>query len=285
MKSLVIGASGQVGEHFLEAAGPETTGTYLRHARPGLIPLNIEDLRQFHDVVAQTKPDVIYLMACQANVDYCETHPEVAWQTNVRGARNAVELANEFCCKLVFFSSEYIFDGAAGPYAEDAPVNPICEYGRQKAAAEQFITAGAKDWLIIRTAGVYSWESQGKNFIYRLLGALRGNTTIEVPSDQFSTPTYAPDLVRAVMQLVELDMRGVFNVAGSRVANRYEFAVAAARHFGLSSRFIAPVTTSKLSQAARRPLNAGLIVEKSERALSRPLLDFETGLREMACVS
>ncbi|HEV2720616.1 MAG TPA: SDR family oxidoreductase [Thermoanaerobaculia bacterium] len=280
-RSLVVGASGQVGEHCLAALDAAGVGTYHRNARPGMLPLDMRDARQFDDVLRRTKPEVIYLAACRANVDECEQHPDETWQTNVAGVRNAVDAANRHGCKLVYLSSEYIFDGADGPYAETAAANPISVYGRQKLAAEHVMALFAHDWLIVRTTVVYSWESQGKNFLYRLINTLRAGQTLAVPADQISSPTYAPDLVRAMIDLAEDGARGVYNVAGSRVASRYEFALAAARAFDLDPNLIKPVATAELQQAAARPLTAGLLVDKAEHALGRPLLDFHAGLREM----
>jgi dTDP-4-dehydrorhamnose reductase len=284
--SLVIGASGQIGEHCLNAlrASGEShaAGTYRQHHREGLVQLDITDARGVNDLVAQLRPKIIYLAACVANVDYCETHPDVAYQTNVRGVANVVQAANQAGCKLVYLSSEYIFDGHSGPYDERAATNPLSVYGWQKLAAEHYIAAFAEHWLIIRTTVVYSWESQGKNFVYRLRSSLLDGKTINVPCDQISSPTYAPDLVDAILQLTAQDARGVFNVAGPRVVNRFDFAVSAASAFDLDPKLVIPVKTSSLAQPALRPLNAGLIVTKVERALGRPMKDFSTALKEMA---
>ncbi len=306
-RSLVVGASGQIGEHCLAALDAAGVGTYhtraqgggggaqvvdLHDARassrnticappPALCALDIRDAAQFEHVLQQTTPEIIYLAACRANVDECELQPDSTWQTNVAGVRNAIDAANRHGCKLVYLSSEYIFDGMNGPYAETAPANPISVYGRQKLAAEHAIALFARDWLIVRTTVVYSWESQGKNFLYRLFNTLRVGQTLTVPADQISSPTYAPDLVRAMIDLAEDGARGVYNVAGRRVASRYEFALAAARAFELDANLIKPVTTAELEQVAARPLKAGLLVDKAERALGRPLLDFQAGLREM----
>lgn len=238
-------------------------------------------MHQFNAVLDGARPDVIYFTASLANVDYCELHPDIAYRMNVSSVQNAVALANQHRCKLVYMSSEYVFDGAAGPYRETTAANPVSVYGMQKLAAEHHIALFANDWLIIRTAVVYSWESQGKNFLYRLRSTLRDGKTIAVPSDQISSPTYAPDLVRAMIQLVEQDEHGVFNISGPRLANRYTFALAAADAFGLDPDLIVPVVTADLKQAALRPLNAGLTVDKAERALGRPMLDFQSGLRQM----
>ena len=282
MRSLVIGASGQVGEHCLAALGPSGVGTYREHARPGMIALDIRDRDAFDRLLAERRPEVVYLSACVANVDFCETNPDTTYKTNVKAVTNAVELANRHRCKLVYLSSEYLFDGTAGPYDEDAPTRPLQVYGWQKLAAEHAIAAFADDWLIVRTAVVFSWESQGKNFLYRLRGSLLEGKEIRVPVDQISSPTYAPDLVQAMIELVDRGERGVFNICGPRVVSRYDFALEAAEAFGLDATRIVPVTTPELEQPAQRPLRAGLTVTKVERTLGRPMPDFTAGLREMA---
>lgn len=280
MKALVVGATGQVGEHCLAAV--QGAGTYYRHAREGLLPLDVNDAAAFERIVAEQQPDVLYLTAYLPNVDQCEEHPDATQGTNVGGVVNATRIANRHGCKLVFLSSEYVFDGVSGPYDEMALAKPLSVYGWQKLAAEHYIAAFSRDWLIVRTTVVFSWESQGKNFVYRLRDTLERGQRIEVPDDQLSSPTYAPDLVRAMTALVAQDEDGVFHVAGPRVVSRYDFAVAAAEAFGLDHRLIVPVKTAELNQRARRPLNAGLRVDKVQRVLGRPMLDFREGLQEMA---
>lgn len=284
--SLVIGASGQIGEHCLRALSASgdanAVGTYHQHARNGLLPLDITSPEQIDALLGEVDPAVIYLCACNANVDYCETHAQVAWETNVRGVANVVQAANHHECKLVYLSSEYVFDGAAGPYDELAAPNPISVYGWHKLSAEHYIAAFADAWIVARTTVVYSWESQRKNFLYRLRSSLLQGQSIDVPVDQISSPTYAPDLVRALIDLVDKGARGVFNVAGPRIVTRLELAVAAANAFGLDPALIRPVATPALCQPARRPLNAGLLVGKVENTLGRTMLDFSVALSEMA---
>ncbi len=286
MNNLVIGASGQVGEHCLAALNARNAtaalGTYRVHSRPGLIPLDITDVDQVDRTFREWKPDVVYLTACIANVDYCELHPELTHETNVVGTRNVVEAANRYGSKIVYMSSEYLFDGTSGPYDEAAATKPLSVYGWQKLAAEHFIATFARDWLIIRTAVVYSWERQGKNFLYRLRNSLLDGREIKVPIDQISSPTYAHDLVTAMIQLVQRHERGVFNVCGPHAVSRYQFAIAVGEAFGLNPDLIVPVNTPDLNQPARRPLKAGLIIDKAERVLGRPMVDFSVGLREMA---
>jgi dTDP-4-dehydrorhamnose reductase len=127
--SLVVGASGQVGGHCLAALssrpGAAAVGTYKSHPRLGLVPLDVTDREQFARIMQDLRPSVMYLSGCVPEVDYCEEHPERSYAVNVTGVRNAVEIANQHHCKVVYLSSEYLFDGAAGPYDERTPAKPL----------------------------------------------------------------------------------------------------------------------------------------------------------------
>lgn len=280
-KTLVVGASGQVGSHCLAALAARNdiaVGTYKSHPRPGLIPLDVMDREQFATIVREHRPTTMILSGGLPEVDYCEEHPQTTYAVNVIGVRNAVEIANDYNCKVVYLSSEYLFDGDTGPYDEQTPANPLSVYGWQKLAAEHYVASFARDWLIVRTAVVYSLESR---FVCWLRSSLAKGERVKGLLDQISTPTYAPDLADAMIQLSEQDGRGVFNVSGSEVISRYEFARTAACAFGFDPNVIVPVETAELNQRARRPLNGGLTVEKVETAIGRRMLDCAAGIRAL----
>lgn len=273
---LVIGASGQVGGALLRAIGPAGQGTCRTQAVPGLRELDIRNAAEVGSLVSKLHPATIWLCAAMGNADWCERHPEEAYATNVVGAQNAVRAANEVRAKLVYFSTDYIFDGKSGPYREDDLPNPICVYGRQKLLAEHCIALHARDHLIVRTTVVYGWEIQRKNFVCRLLDTLGAGHGMRVPSDQIGSPTYAPHLAEAVRELVARSAHGVYHVVGADRISRSEFAHEAARVFGLDEGLIEPVLTRELDQPAPRPLNAGMCSAKTD-----PLPGWRAGLQAM----
>lgn len=275
---LVLGASGLVGGALLRALGARGVGTGHRNSGE-LRPLDVRDAAAVRDLVRALRPSRIYLPASFTNVDACEDDASTAHQVNVQGVANVVAAAGEI--PLVYFSSDYVFDGNAGPYSEQAVAHPLNVYGWQKLAAEHHVALHAARALIVRTTVVYGWERQGKNFVYRLLRSLRAGERLRVPNDQIGNPTYAPDLAAASIALAEAGHSGVFNVAGRDRVSRHDFAQRAAEAFGLDASLIDPIATSALAQRARRPLNAGFDVSKTETTLGRPLVALSEGLRDM----
>jgi dTDP-4-dehydrorhamnose reductase len=282
---LIIGASGQVGEYLMRgaaSAGFTAVGTYQSHPVADFQRLDIRRPAEVQALMTALRPSVVYLPASLANVDYCELHPAEGFAVNVEGVRHVVRQANEVGAKLIYFSSDYVFDGQAGPYREDDSANPVCEYGRQKLLAEHHVALHAQNYVIVRTTVVYGWERQGKNFIYRLLDTLKAGRILKVPVDQVGSPTYAPNLAQAVVELALGDAQGAYHVAGPQRANRYEFACEAAHVFGLDKGQIEAVATSDLGQTAARPLDAGMLMDKASAKLTIPLVGYQEGLRAMA---
>lgn len=283
-KCLVIGASGLVGEHLANSLiemGIETITTYNTVRVPNAEQLDIRQASGVLALVKKIEPDIIFLPAALTNVDYCESHPEQSYRINIVGVKNVVDASNRIGAKLIYFSTDYIFDGIDGPYDEMAPANPVNEYGRQKLIAEHYISLFANNYLIIRTTVIYGWEQQGKNFVFRLINSLKQGDTVKVPEDQIGTPTYAPDLAHKAIKLANMNVKGVINITGKDCISRYEFARNVANTFNLSSGLIIPVSTSELKQLARRPLFAGLKTYKAEGLLNDSFLSSRDGLNLM----
>ncbi|MDD5041007.1 MAG: SDR family oxidoreductase [Candidatus Peribacteraceae bacterium] len=271
MKALVIGASGLVGTHLMQAGrqrGWQMTGTFVGSPRADLILLDMGDATAIQKVVGSERPDVLFLAAFNPNVDECERKPQETRKTNVEGNTNVIAAANTADIPVIYYSSDYVFDGLNGPYRETDMPNPLNEYGRQKLAVEQLLAKESPRSVVIRTTVVYGQEELGKNFLYQVLRALREGTDLSVPTDQISTPTFAPDLAEASLDLAEKKVTGIFHVAGPDILSRFAFAEAIADAFGLPKNHLKPITTAALMQAAKRPLKAGLVCEKIRQTLS-----------------
>lgn len=284
MRALVVGGSGQVGAaltRVLTARGHQAVATHHRAPQPGTRALDLLDAAAASALIGEVAPDVVFCPAAITHVDYCEDHPEEAFRANAEAPAAAARAAAARGARFVFFSTEYVFDGAAGPYAEDAPLRPLSAYGRSKAEGERAVLAADPRALVIRTAAVYGPEPQGKNFVYQVLRRAAVGEPVRVPADQFSTPTYNVDLAEAAVALVERGVTGVVHVAGPTVLDRHAFARLVCEVFGLPAECLVPVPTAGLGQRAPRPLRAGLRSDYCRALLGAAPRDPAAGLRAM----
>lgn len=282
---VVIGASGLVGSHLLrvgQSKGLPVLGTSFRQHLPGLRPLDITDADAVAALLGSVRPGVIFYPAANPNVDLCEADPEGTRRVNVAPVQKVAEIAAALGSRVVFYSSDYVFDGRNGPYVEGDSPNPISEYGRQKLAAEEVLRRILPtNHLILRITVVYGWEHQGKNFVARLVRTLREGRSMRVPDDQIGSPTLVDDIAEASWSLATMDADGTFHLAGPDLVDRFTFAQEAARVFGLDAELIEPVSTAELAQAAPRPLRAGMAAAKAETLLNRKLMGISDGLASM----
>jgi len=261
---VIVGASGQIGRNATRSfsrRGWKVVGTGLTRATGGLVPLDLADLAGVHRLISEVRPTLCILSSALTNVDRCEQEPDLADRLNARAPEAAARACREVGAKVIYLSTEYVFDGADGPYSEADPVHPISAYGRSKLAGEVAVLSEDPENLAVRTTVVFSHHVGDKNFVMQLLDRVGRGQPMNVPADQVSSPTYAPDLAEALAMLAGR-VHGVLNVAGPEVLGRYEFALRAARRLGLDAGLLTAVKTSELRQLAARPLQAGLKVDR-----------------------
>ena len=282
--TLVVGASGLVGSHLLRhyrTLGAAVAGTG-RDRACGTHRLDITQAQDVRALIAALAPRTVVLAAALTDVDRCQRQPQLSYAVNVAGARHVAEAAALAGSRLVYLSTDYVFDGKNGPYAECDQPHPVCVYCRHKAEAEAAVRGllGTR-CLIVRTTGVFGRESPARNFVARLIDRTGRGESVRVPTDQVGSPTYAGELAAAVAHLDRAGAAGDYHVAGRTPISRYDFALLASDVFGLRRELILPVATADLGQDAPRPLKAGLLVRKAEAFLARPLATARGGLEAM----
>ncbi|MBI3786089.1 MAG: NAD(P)-dependent oxidoreductase [Deltaproteobacteria bacterium] len=281
MRVLIVGASGFVGTALRGAFGPTCSGTYFQHAEPDLLPLDIRDRQAVEGLVGEIQPQLIIHPAAQPHVDWCEDHVDESYAVNVAGTLNVAHAARAVGARYFFFSTDYVFDGAAGPYGEQASPRPLNVYGRHKLEAEQRVAEVLPDHLIIRVCGVYGWEKQAKNYVMGLLARSRRGEKTTPPSDQWGNPTYADNLAEAVCELATLPASGVLHVVGPEYLDRVRFSRLICEVFDLDPALLQPKTTAELYQRAARPLRGGLDTTKARSLLKTRLISPREGLQRM----
>lgn len=271
MKALIIGGSGMVGGALcrtLERSGVPVAVTYYSRSVDGATRLDVRDAAEVRGAVEAVAPDVIFLAVnTRGGVDACEVDTTQTVRLDLNGARNVAEAAARSRAKLVYYSSDYIFDGKSGPYSEEDHPNPISAYGRSKWEAELIVSQLVPDHLIIRTTCVFGWDRTSRNFAMQVWENLQVGKSMRVPCDQWGNPTLSDYLAEVSVRLVQMDVRGVINVVGSERMPRSELGRILARTMALDPGLIVPLPTSEMGQKARRPLQGGLKTDKLLRCL------------------
>ena len=280
-KIIVTGGTGLLGNKIIKLQAEDYTffGTYNKN-KPDFknaIPLDIVNKKKF-SIIEKTQPEVIIHTAGITNVDYCENHRDESWKINVEGTKNIIEISEKIGSKIVFISTDYVFDGKKGPYKEDDETNPISWYGKTKLEAEKLIESSNLEYIIARTTVLYGWDKHKLNFVTWVIDELKNCREIKVVTDQYGTPTLTDNMAEIILQLILKNKQGIYNVVGPDLINRYQFALEIEKIFNLPKRFIIPVTSKELNQKAPRPKKGGLKVDKIKSELNIKPLGIKDGL-------
>lgn len=268
MKVFIAGASGLLGsncmKHFREQ-GWEVKGSYFSYKTEDTVFYNTlqpEDPGNFD--IQSFAPDVIVHCGALTHVDYCEQHPEESYTQTVQSSINLIAMAKLCNAKMVYISTDYVFDGKSGPYTEDAPVNPISVYGRHKLEAEQMTLKEIPGALVLRITNVYGDEARGKNFVARIVQQCEEGKalTLKLPYDQFASPTNAWDIARAMFVLLRDGKTGIYHTGSTDFMNRVELALTVLKYFPGAQYELIPSDTVSLQQPAARPLIGGFVCMK-----------------------
>jgi dTDP-4-dehydrorhamnose reductase len=245
MRVLIFGATGMLGKALMRVwTGDEITGL-------GSADADIRVPEQVQAQVERVKPDWIVLSAAYTDVDGCELNPQLAMAVNTQGAVNVAGAAANSGSKLLFVSTDYVFDGQnTKPYEIDHSRNPINTYGESKAEAENKILEILPDACIVRTSWLFG--AGGKCFPDTILKLAATRPQIEVVNDQRGCPTYTHELASAIVQLCRASAHGIVHCTNAGDCTWYDFAHEILSQAGSTTKVL-PTTTEKFVRPANRP--------------------------------
>jgi dTDP-4-dehydrorhamnose reductase len=248
--------------------------------RGGLI-VDITQKQQTTKSIEGIAPSVVVHAAAETDVDRCETERDLARSVNVTGTVNIAEICAEIRAKLILISTDYVFDGVQGNYAESDEPNPVNFYGLTKLEAERAVAKISPKSLVVRTSVLFGWHPSKLNFATWVMKGLREHQTTKVVTDHVNSPTLNENLADAIKMAIEHNSEGILHVAGSERISRFDFAIKIAETFDLDPRLLVPVKMDDLGWVARRPRDSSLRVQKAEKELGVELFGVDRSLEEM----
>ncbi|MEQ8237671.1 MAG: NAD(P)-dependent oxidoreductase [Cyclobacteriaceae bacterium] len=289
MKILVTGANGLLGQKLVGLLSSNTeneiiaTGKGIQRIPPGGFSYLDVDLTNKNDVdqlITQTKPDSIIHCAAMTQVDICETNRDACWEINVAATAHLLKAAEPTNAYFQYISTDFIFNGENGPYAEEDTTNPVNYYGESKLEAERLVLASSLSTSIIRTVLVYGvgYDLSRSNLVLWVKKSLESGKAIKVVNDQVRTPTLVEDLAIGCQKVLEIQATGVFHISGAQTFTPYEIALEVADFFHLDKKLITPVTASTFKEVGKRPPKTGFVIEKAKKMIGFAPKDLKQGL-------
>ena len=283
---LVTGASGLLGLNFALAAaqqGHAVTGLVNRNrlqAVPfAVVAADLTETGSVDRLLDEVRPEVVVHCAAMAILDDCEAQPDQAQQVNAVLPGIMAEASAHRAIRLVYISTDSVFDGQAGNYSETDEPNPISVYARTKLAGERAVQAADPSALVARV-NFYGWSLKGRRslaeFFYNNLAAGR---SVNGFTDVSFCPLLVNDLAEILLEMVDLHLAGLYHAFSAECLSKYDFGCRVARTFGLDERLIRPVTHAAGGLLAARSPNLTMNTTKLAAALGRPLLNQDSGLR------
>lgn len=287
-KILITGSNGLLGQKLVLALRDEhevlatSIGACRMNDQNGFTYQNLDvtDEKAVRQIVLDFQPDAIINTAAMTNVDGCEDDKEACDKLNVYAVECLADACAEVEAYLVHISTDFIFDGEAGPYKEDDEANPLSYYGLSKWKSEQLLQKHSCDWAVLRTIIVYGTAdnlSRG-NIVLWGRGALKKGDPLNIIDDQFRSPTLAEDLAQVCVLAVEKRALGVYNASGKDIMSVLEMVERMADFYGCDKSIINRISTATLNQKAKRPPKTGFILDKAINELGYQPHSFEEGL-------
>ena len=291
IKYFITGGSGLLGSSLvyslIKRQGFRVFASYREHPvvirGVYFVPLDITNGLSVAQAFREIIPDVVIHTAALTNVDYCENNRQQATEVNVKGTINVAEACARIRAKMVYISTDFVFDGRKGYYLEKDEPNPINYYGHTKLNGEGVTRELVKDFLILRTT-FYGWNIQKKiSFIEWIIYSLQKRKPVDVFTDRFSSLMLANDCAESILKLIHANAIGLYHVASSERISSFDFANSIAEIFHLDAGLISPMIVQNVitTQKAGRPKDVSLNVTKTEQTLGIKLPTIKEGLVRM----
>ena len=292
MRILLTGSNGLFGQHLLtllthhkdyqviatgkgENRNPAGNYTYL--------PCDLTSEDSVKKLIESARPDYLIHAAAKTQVDDCEINKAICWASNVAATQYLLNEMSKSGGHFQYISTDFVFDGEQGNYLETDETGPVNYYGESKLEAERLVQGSGMSWSIARTVLVYGVgrDMSRSNIITWIYKSLKNKQPIKVVTDQIRTPTNVNDLAGGSLLILQKQAEGIFHISGDEIMSPYDIAIKIANYFDFDRRLITPVDASTFSQAGKRPMKTGFIIDKARQKLGFKPKTFDESLKSL----
>ena len=272
MKFLVTGSAGLVGQQVVkDLSKSNQVFSCYNESKPEYgdsVKMDLKNYEMVSSVLTEIKPDVVIHLGAMTGVDICEKEKTSASEINTK----ATEIIAKECSKLnsflVYVSTDYVFDGNFGMYKEDDVANPLGFYGKSKLEGEKAVQNFSTNWCIARTSTPFGLHPTKKSFPMWVIENLQKQKQIDVLIDQFTSPTYIPNLSRMLIEISERRITGIIHAAGASKISRYQMASMVSDKLNLDGTLLKQISMNKMKWVAQRPKDSSLDVSRASSILN-----------------
>lgn len=284
---LVTGYGGFVAGSVVWQAGSEWDVHAFSRSRPSeeregfrCWQFDLCDTKQLQEKFAEVKPDAVIHTAAAANIDFCQSHQDLAEQINEGVTQQLARLCGDSGAKLVFCSTDTVFDGTKGMYSEDEKPHAVNFYAETKIRAEQIVRDDVENSVVARLALVIGLPvlGAGNSFLAKMITAFEAKEKVHIPENEIRTPIDVVTLGRALLELSENTFSGTLHLAGSTRLNRYDMACRIAERLGYSTSLVVATDSSVIDGRAPRPNDVSMDNSKAGSVLDTPMQTLIDGL-------
>ncbi len=283
MKFLVTGSTGLVGIQVVKDLLKQNHQVFscYHDTKPILgkaVFLDLADQQNIINVIQTTKPDVVIHLAAMTDVDLCETQKEHATKLNIDATDTLAKQTAKLEAFFIYVSTDYIFDGKKGMQKEDDVPNPLGFYGKTKLGGENVLCNIKSSKCIVRTSTPFGIHPTKKCFPLWVKENLETKKEISILTDQFTSPTYVPNLSKMIIEIATKKIEGIIHLAGSTRISRYDVAKLVADKLNLDKNLLKPITMDKMTWNAQRPMDSSLDISLASTILNEKPITIQNGL-------
>lgn len=290
---LVVGGTGLLGKALVESC-PKNVRICATHLRdlPAIIldgrltRLDVMDSKETLTLFQEKRPDVVVHLAGVGSVDFAEKNQREARAINVGGIHHVIDACHQFGVRLIYVSSNAVFDGKSPPYDEEAARRPVNYYGQLKVEAEDVVRRSGLEYAIVRAILMYGWHypHARENPVTMWIRLLENGKPVKVVNDRFWQPLYVEDCAKLIWKMLDENKLGIYNISGPERLSLFEFALQTANVFGLPADLIEAGPSSDFPTIAPRPIDTSFRLDKIQKELGIQPMGIVAGLERMKAV-